>query len=69
MISLKKFVLIFLPLFSSHFSLFFYFYFLGVVFIMLKCPAFIIIFIYSNSIIISVIKHNGEDFLLFPFFF
>ena len=37
--------------------------------IIMTCPAFIIIFIYNNSIIISVIKHTGEDFLLFVLFF
>ena len=36
-------------------------------FIIMNCPAFIIMFIYNNSIIISVIKHQGEDFLLFHF--
>ena len=36
-------------------------------FIIMNCPAFIIMFIYNNSIIISVIKHQGEDFLLFRF--
>ena len=36
-------------------------------FIIMNCPAFIIMFIYNNSIIISGIKHQGEDFLLFHF--
>ena len=39
------------------------------VFINMNCPAYIIIFIYDNSIIISLIKHKGEDFLLLLFFF
>ena len=29
----------------------------------MNCPAFIIIFFYNTSIIISVIKHKGKDFL------
>ena len=33
-------------------------------FIIMNCPAFVIILIYNNSIIISVIKRNGEDLFL-----
>ena len=43
---------------------FFFFSLLGMVFIIMNCPAFI----YNISIIISVIKRQGEDFLfLSPF--
>ena len=45
------------------------FNFYGMVFKIMNCPAFIIIFIYNNSLIISVIKHKGDDFLLFQFLF
>ena len=39
---------------------------IGMVFIIMNCPAFIIIFIYNNSVIISVIKQRWR---LSPFFF